>query len=115
MAKNLLEMTPDDGVFADEGFKALIEDHLSILSHKNNILTMKEVSPVDANRFEYDFFGLCRFLSIPYQHQWIAMRVNGLKSPQEYRNHMLQIKVPNVEIVESLRSYYMQVVRKAAG
>lgn len=112
---SLLEQTFDDSIYHDESFKTILEDHLPLLSNIDNIQEVKEVSPVDANRYEYDFYGLLRYLAIPIPYHWITMRVNGLMSPNEYRKNMLTIKIPSIEIFEGLKTYHSQVAKRTNG
>lgn len=113
--KTLLGITFDDSEMVSESFKTVIEDHLNVLKMPQNIMEVKNVSPVDANRFEYDFYGLLRVLNVPVQYQWIVMRVNDLMSPSDYRRHMQHVKIPNTEIISGLLEYHNQVIKRSAG
>lgn len=111
----LLDNTFDDSEYNSESFKTVIEDHLSILSHPKRITEVKSVSPVDANRFEYDFFGLLRILNVPVQYHWVVMRVNGMSSPVDFRKTMLSVKIPNYDLIQTLFTYHNQIVKRSAG
>lgn len=115
MASSLLDSTFDDGDYVSESFKTVLEDHLSILSNPKNIEEFKTISPIDANRFEYDFYGLLRNLAVPVQHHWITMRINGYSSPSEYKKDKLTIKIPRSELINSLLSYHNQIVKRTAS
>ena len=112
---DLTDITFDNNSMNSESFKTVLEDHLSILSHPDNIGEVKSVSAVDANRFEYDFYGLLRVLGVPIDLHWITMRVNGLASPNDYRKTQQSIKIPNAEMVESLLTYHNQVIKRSSG
>ena len=92
---SLLNDTFDDSGYGHEDFKTVIEDHLPILSRADNIDEIINVTPIDAARWEYDFSGLLRFLGVQPQYHWATMRVNGLRSADEYRSNLIQIKIPS--------------------
>nr|DAR02461.1 MAG TPA: baseplate wedge protein [Caudoviricetes sp.] len=112
---SLLNDTFDDSGYGHEDFKTVIEDHLPILSRADNIDQIINVAPIDAARWEYDFSGLLRFLGVQPQYHWATMRVNGLRSADEYRSDLIQIKIPSKEVIDRLYNYYNTVIRKSAG
>lgn len=112
---SLLESTLDDTALGHEDFKVMLEDHLAVLSAKENIQSISDIVPMDAYRFEYDFFGLLRYLGIQPRYHWVVMRVNGLASPADYQRDKLSILIPNFDLVENLFSYFSTVVKRSAG
>lgn len=92
-----------DGTYNSDGFKKILEDHLSIIKSKTFTV---EISPVDANRFEYDLFSVLRELNVDPKLHWIIMRVNGLNSPADYKKEMMQLQIPDEEYFDSLLATY---------
>ena len=92
-----------DGSYNSDGFKKILEDHLSIIKSNTNTI---EVAPIDANRFEYDLFSVLRELKIDPKLHWIIMRVNGMNSPADYKKEMLQLQIPDEDYFDSLLATY---------
>ena len=111
----LLEDTFDDSALGHDDFKVLLEDHLVTLSAKENIKETLDVVPIDAHRFEYDYFGLLRYLNIQPRYHWITMRVNGLTTPSDYRSNMLIVKIPDYTAIENLYAYFATVLKRSSN
>lgn len=107
---SLHESTYNDVDLGSDEFKSVLEDHLSVL--KDSVQTRIPIDPVDAGRFEYDFYGLLRNQSIDPRYHWIVMRVNGLSNPNQYTRKITQIAIPDFDSIETIFSYYITVNKK---
>ena len=112
---SLLDETFNDAELGNEDFKVLLEDHLEILKSDANLSRMADIAPIDADRFEYDFYGVLRLLNIQPKYYWVVMRVNNLHSPTDYRRNMLSIRIPDFDSVEKLYNYFKTINKKSAG
>lgn len=102
------ELAFDEGapVYYDDGFRNVIEDHMSLLRARGDTKT-KLVEPGRAYKYEADFYGLLQFLDVPTALHWTVLRMNGYTSPMQYRPEVLSILVPNPDVIEQMRSSHM--------
>lgn len=92
-------------VYMEEGFRNLIEDHLQSLKNHTDNLTI-EVTPAEANRFEYNFYNLLRYKSVPYHLHWIVLRMNDRISPFDSCKDIQSFIQPDENVINVLLSYY---------
>ena len=93
-------------VFYDQGFRNVIEDHMTYLrTHPNT--GVRQVEPGRAYKYEADFYGLLQFLDIPAALHWVVLRLNGMTSPTEYTPDRLSILLVDPTLIEQLRSSHM--------
>lgn len=107
----LVDDTPT--IYFTESIMNMMEQHIPYLLQGNNSTTM-QVEPPVAYQHEYDFYGLLLTFNLPRWMHWITMRVNGLTSPDEYRATMLQIRVPDPQVLERLKSVESTVFKLPA-
>lgn len=107
MASPLFNLIRSDGpqVFYNEGFRRELEVHIPLLKSGSDARII-EVEDNIAYKYEYDFFGLLTYLKIPAQYHWITMRVNNMMHPDEYSKDILSVLLPDVVILEQLRTTY---------
>lgn len=108
MATTPLHLTMNnDGpaIFYDQNFRNVIEQHLEYLKSNGRSSTFT-VEPKDAYKYEADFFGLLTKLQVRPQYQWIALRLNDMHTPTEYRMEQTTILLPNESQIEKIRSTY---------
>lgn len=109
MANNvpLYQSIPSAGpsVFYEESFRNMIETHLEWLI-SNPATDALTVTNSDAYRYQGDFDGLLKFLNVPKQYHWIALRMNGLTSSLDYDHSMVEIIVPSIEVISRLQRLY---------
>jgi hypothetical protein len=97
----------DDGplVFYTEKFRAMIEANLNYLRSAGQFYTVP-IDPDKAYRYEYNFYGLLRELSVPKHLLWIVMRVNGLTDPSEFQRDASLLWIPDVNVIDRLKAVY---------
>lgn len=102
-------------LFHEAGFRALVEDHLSILrTHK---VTATPIPLHTYWKYEGNFYGYLLRHNIPHRHHWIYLRVNGMHSPQEFAksvNENLEMEFipyllePDPDFISELVTLYNQ-------
>lgn len=98
---------PDDGpgVFYQETFRRMVEDHLHYLrSHPQT-----EVIEVDghiANKHHGDLIGVLMHYDVPSHMQWVIMRLNRYTSPTEFQHDDLRLLFPPQPVINSLLKTY---------
>lgn len=97
---------PGPDLFYQEKFLRLVEDHLPVLRASQKLNTA-ELPPMLANRFEHDFIGLLNYLQVPNERHPIVIRVNGLKSSEDFSSTTKQLLLPSDDDIEQLRQAYL--------
>ena len=72
----------DDGNMSSEGFRGIIEDHLSYFRTQDS--TLVSLDPHLEYVYTGDFYGLLTAMGIKMALHWIILRVNGYSSPIDY-------------------------------
>lgn len=104
---NIHELATDDGedVFYDPDFHIVLESHMTYLKMLPGTRMMM-IEPQVAYRNEGDFNGVLDELRVPKQHHWLTMRMNDLRSPNDFTADMQSIIVPDYAEVDLIRSVY---------
>ncbi len=102
---NLLE-DPGPLIYYDDGFMAVIEDHLSLL--QTSITTTTQAIPTQiGNKWDGDLFGLLSEMGSPPFMNWTIMRMNGMRSQWEFDFSQLQILlIPSISQLAALIGLY---------
>lgn len=114
MAITLNSRMPDEGpgVYYDEGFRQLIEDHLEYL-RQHPLTEVIDIDPQTAYKGHGDLISVLQDYGVERRLHWIILRVNGYSSPMEYRQDHLLLKVPSTEVIDGLMRTF-RVNRKLA-
>lgn len=85
MAFNISKLArkPGDPLFYDPDFRLVIEMHLPLLRQDRS---MQQV-PIEGDqlsKYAGDFYGLLSSMSVPLEHQWTVMRINGLDASHQF-------------------------------
>lgn len=102
MKIDALAMAEGPAIYYDDKFRAVLEDHLTYLRNHPKTTTVT-VSPVDAFKYEGDYYGLLTTLNIPYHFHWLIMRLNGHRSPFSGNEKETQVIVPAESVIEQIR------------
>lgn len=77
---------------------------------ENYVITTKEISPVQAEKYKNDLFGLmANELSIPKEYLYPHMLVNGYDSPSSYGGERLRFDILDPR---QLKIYHMLFLNK---
>lgn len=90
-------------IYYTESYRTMMEAHIPYFL-TNGRSTRVVVDASVAYQYEHDFSALLATYSLPRYLHWFVMRLNGLTSPLDYRADMLEILVPDLEVVERLRT-----------
>ena len=93
-------------VYYDIKFRNIIEDHLTFLKNSNEI-TEISIEPSMAYKYEGDLFGLLFHYKLTFEYHWITMRLNNMTNPNQLRNTVTSLLIPNRTILERLKNVYM--------
>lgn len=93
-------------VYYTRAFRDVLESYLPTLRISRNT-TSRVVTKHDANRFTTDLDGYLYAISIPAYMHWIIMRVNGMRSPQDFTTETEYLYIPSMEELEQIRQVYM--------
>lgn len=106
-AAPLESVLTDDGpsVYFSEKFRSMIEANLTYLRNSGNVYT-SPIDPDKAYRYEYNFYGLLREMSVPKHLHWIVMRVNGLTDPAEFQRDTSILWIPDITLIERLKAVF---------
>lgn len=105
MTLSILSLMSNDGpaVYYTDKLRVTLESHMSYL--RNHPSTgIRQVKPHLAHKFEYDFYGLLTAMEYPRHYHYAIMRMNDLDSPQAYRESMLNILVPDTQVLDAIVS-----------
>ena len=111
-----------DPIYYTDAFRAMIEQHLTFL-RQPDVSIAEKVDPSLIRQFDGDFYGLLQFLDIQTQYHWIVLRVNKFDNPLQFGRivrdvyaptHEFTLRIPNTEIIEELRSNFLQS-RRSVG
>lgn len=102
-------MTNDgNAVYYDETFRNVLEYHLEMFK-VDRFHTKMNVEDHIAYKFEHDFYGLLAQLGVPVQHHWLTMRLNGMRTPTDYRSDLVVVLVPDFNEVDRIRSTHTTI------
>lgn len=97
---------PGPELFYDEKFLRIIEDHLVLLTTSPKA-TVREITPTMTSRYEHDFIGFLNFLKVPNETHPIVIRVNGMKSAEDFDQSFTNIILPASDEIEQIRQAYL--------
>jgi hypothetical protein len=86
----------------DQGFRAVLEDHMTYLRNHPST-TAINVQPGEAYKYEADLFGLLTFLRIPRNLHYPTMRVNGYSSPLQAKSDIQILMIPSETVIGQIR------------
>lgn len=103
---NLPSLSVADGldgpsIYYSNLFRTQIECHLPLLQSQI-VSSVIAVTPADADSFRGDFYGLLIQYKIPRQYHWITLRLNGMKSPDEYDGETLNFWLADQDFLTNL-------------
>lgn len=100
-----------DNDYVDEALRTILENHLPRLKKlaENNII---EVTPAEAYKYDYNYYGLLRYKNVDYRIHWLTLRVNDRVNPDASCIEVRQIKVPPIEEVTRLLNYHKSTRNK---
>ena len=100
-----LMLNPGSAIFYDQGFRNVIEDHLTLLKNSSSTRTVV-VKSKDAFKFTGDIFGLLQANNIKPEYHWIVMRMNGYSSPSQVDDTLQTLILPDFNFIERLRAVF---------
>lgn len=101
---NLLR-SPGNKVYYEQGFRVLLEDHMTYLKGLSTTRTIN-IDLHNAYKFQGDLDGLLNEFRIKPEIHYIVMRMNNFTSPSEYTPDILTLLIPDDQEISRIRSSY---------
>lgn len=84
-----------------EDYLLMIDTHVPwLINHPTTVQSY--VSPGDAYKYNGDLTGLLLMLGLPNNRHYAIMRMNGMRSPQDYRSNLNVLSVPSESVMRNL-------------
>lgn len=93
-------------VYYEEGFRIILEDHMTYLRTHPNTKTM-QIESFKAYKYTGDLFGLLAEYNIPTELNWVVLRMNNMTTPTECGEDLKTLLMPDSQVIERMRSLYM--------
>jgi hypothetical protein len=104
MKINNLKPQPDKHYF-EHNFMILLESHLSFLKNSTN-MAVKEITQLQAYKYEGDFYGLLDDIGIPKIFHYITGIVNDYPSSSDFKGDRVYILLPNISDIQGIMQIY---------
>jgi len=108
MQSSLRRTKRDDGldIYYDPDFIRMIESHLGLL-RRDASTTLMPVPERHGWKNEGDLAGLLTAMDVPRFMHHIVMRVNNMRSNEDFLGTETVLRVPSSQVIEKLRSRYI--------
>lgn len=107
MSINDLAYDYGDDTYYSAGFHDFFMSYyMYFMDPVNQLLSTITVEPGIALKYSGDFIGLLNYLNVPPEYHWCTMIVNGLKSVSEMNMNMINILLPDINELETLKNLY---------
>lgn len=97
MALSDLLVDAGPSVYYDSAFRAVLEDHLTLLRERYSSLLI--IEPDEAYQWRGDLYGLLHAKNEPRHMHWLIMRLNQFTSPVQYHEDVLTLLKPDYTFV----------------
>ena len=101
---NILLTDTSDTAYYDENFILLLYMHRTFLLNNYS-----KVIPIDqhlAYKYDGDLSGLLDELNFPKRYHIPILIINNFSSNDDYNLNILQLIIPSLEKIDSLKTYY---------
>lgn len=100
-----LMLSEGANVYYTDGFRNVLEAHMTYLrSHPST--RVLDVTPKQAEKYEYDLIGLLNELQIPVHLHWVVARVNNFNSLNEVPADLVRLLTPDPKEITQLQQTY---------
>lgn len=102
-----LNIDQNDTIYHREDFKCIIEQNLTyIKNYTANVANAQNVAVLPASEAaacDGDFRKVAAYFKIPLSMVWVTMRVNDLFGYEDYKKEMVNIIIPDYEVIYRLK------------
>lgn len=107
MAMTINKYAADFGAdtYYERGFLVTVDSYRTYLRNHEDTQIIS-IEPALALKREFDFIGLCQELNITMKYVPVIMRVNGLKSSQDYTRDRITLYIPSSAMIEKILQLY---------
>ena len=100
---------PGPDVYYSKTFRDTLEAHMNwFRTHPDT--SVEQVEPHQADIYDGDLFGYLIYLKIDPRYHFVVMRVNNFFSPTDFGPGVVELLVPKLGLVDTLRQ-----TQKSAG
>lgn len=103
--------TNDNGRNFSQSWMRTLETLLPTIQARSDTDFM-QVTPVDALKYQGDFYGLLQFKLVQPKYHWIVLRMNGMVNPTDYDGQETTFLLPNYGFVDEQFRLYQTLYRK---
>lgn len=104
MQINEIATSTGDDTYYERGFMLFLYEHRDELINSSKLVNL---GTLDTYVYEGDFYGLLDFLNIPKPYHYATLIANRFYSPNTDLENTFAFKLPNGELVEKLKNYYI--------
>lgn len=108
MASELFSMaiySNESAPYFEPDFRQVLESHLEYLKVTGQYRT-EIVNNKYMGQYIGDFYAILQGMQINARYHWIVMRLNGFTSPIQYSGQLLEIFIPDTNVIDSIYSVY---------
>lgn len=112
---NYLDRTLNEN-YTDPEFRAILENYIEYfkytLMQNPRDANIIDITPVDAAKYRYDFYGLMNYKNIPFPMHWITLRVNGYRNPYDDFKDLRTVMVPAKASIDNILKFHLNAKKK---
>lgn len=98
-------------VFSSPGLMNVLEDHIEHLKSRVDSINILVEGHIGA-KYRFDLYGLLNHYGVPHSLMWITMRINGLRSPQNYTGQIGYVLIPPQSEIDKIVQTYNTQTKK---
>lgn len=105
MAINAQMVDDGAGVYYTEGFRSVLEDHMTLLRN-HPTTSLVTVSPADAYHYNHNLYGVLQKMKVPMYLHWVIMRMNNWTSPRVFHLDVTSLLFPDMTLISQIQQSY---------
>lgn len=99
-------------IFYTSKYRQMIEDHVIFLRNHKTVTTVSLV-PMLSYRYMADFYGLLFHLNLQPEFHYAVLRLNGYKSPLDFKGTESSILMCDVALIKRLTNTLKTQIKKS--
>lgn len=101
---------PGPDVYYEEGFRNVLEDHMTYLREHAETIVLT-VTPKQTDVYQFDLIGLLNELNVPMYLHWVIMRMNHLNTITQVPADLTGLLSPKANEISKLEQTYSTTYR----
>ena len=99
-------------IFYTSKYRQMIEDHVIFLRNHKTVTTVS-LAPMLSYRYMADFYGLLFHLNLQPEFHYSVLRLNGYKSPLDFKGTESSILMFDVALIKRLTNTLKTQIKKS--